>query len=171
MGQGQQKVDKVSLTRRFLDKRQNPWEYVDEELPTTTLKLFSRKKQGTVLDSSSGLTNMGSVEFSGSFYELNPGTYSYRVTRRSVHIGSAVTYTAEIEWKLRHSREGTVDIIPFYLGTQQSNRRAGIAERRTEARGGPMEPIYSFGPGTLWTYFNPRRGTVRVYSSLEVIVS
>ena len=161
----EQKVERVSFTRRYLDRMRNPPEYVDEELPTKTVKIFSRNKQGTILSSASGLTNMGSIHFSGSHYDFGPGSYSLRVTRRSVHIGSAVTYNTEVEWMLRHSREGTVDMIPFFIGTQLNYRRTG--EKRTEARGGLMNPIYSFGPGTLWSYFKPRRGTVRVYSSLE----
>ena len=155
----EQAVDKVVTTRRFLDKRRNPWEYVDEELPTTTRKIFSRGKQGTIIDSNSGITNMGSIEFSGSHYDFGPGSYSMRVIRRSVHIGSAQAQL-NYEWKIRHSREGTVDMIPFYKGT---------LDRSHELLGGPMRPIYSFGPGTIWTYFHPRKGTARVYSSLEVI--
>ena len=166
-----QKVEKESTTKRRLDTRKNPWEYVDDELPTRTKKIFSRNKQGTLLDSNSGLTIMGSVHFSGSHYNFAPGTCSFRVTRRSVSIGSSVNYNSEIEWKLRHSREGTVDVIPFFGGTQYSKYPRSAANWKAEALGGPMNPIYAFGPGTLWTYFNPRRGTVRVYSSLEGIMS
>jgi len=162
-------VQKVIYTRRALDKRQDPWEYIDEELPTTTVKVFSRSKQGTLLDSSSGLTVMGSLHFSGSHYDFAPGTHSLRITRRSVHIGSRVSYGADYEWKIQHSREGTVDMIPFYLGTKIQDRRNELA--RSELVKGQLEPIYAFGPGTLTTYFNPRRGTARVYSSLEGIVT
>lgn len=171
MPAGDQKVDRVSFTRRFLDKRRNPWEYIDEELPTTTVKIFSRKKQGTILDSSSGLTIMGSIYFSGSHYEFDPGTYSLRVIRRSVYVGSIMpTRNTNHEWKLRHSREGTVDMIPFFIGTQVANSNRNRVEP-SEARGGPMNPLYTFGPGTIWAYWNPRSGTARVYSSLEGILS
>lgn len=165
--QADQKVQRVNFTRRFLDRMRNPPEYVDEELPTKTVKIFSRNKQGTILDSNSGLTNMGSIHFSGSHYDFAPGSSSLRVIRRSVHIGSRVSYGANYEWKLRHSREGTVDMIPFYLGTRVQSSRNTLA--RSEALGGPMNPIYAFGPGTVWTYFNPRQGSARVYSSLEGI--
>ena len=160
------KVNRISSTRRFLDKSRNPWEYVDEELPTVPTRIFSRNKQGTILSSEDGLTIMGSKYFSGSHYDFGPGSFALRITRRSVYIGSVMpTRNTEIEWKLRHSRDGTVDMIPFFLGSRLANIRRGAWS--AEARGAPMSPIYSFGPGTIWTYFQPRRGTARVYSSLE----
>lgn len=162
-------VERTFVTRRFLDKRRDPWEYVPEELPTKTVKIFSRNKQGTIVDATLGLTNMGSIAFSGSHYDFGPGSFSLRVIRRSVYIGSVrPDVNTEFEWMLRHSREGTVDMIPFFLGTQLANVHRA-REWLSEARGGPMNPIYAFGPGTIFTYFNPRRGSARVYSSLEGI--
>ena len=164
----QQKIERTSFTRRYLDNMKNPPEYVDETLPTKTIKIFSRKKQGTLMDPCTiggSIGIMGSIHFSGSHYDFSPGSYSLRITRRSVHVGSRTSYGANVEWKLRHSREGTVDMIPFYMGTRSQDRRNELA--RSELLGGPMNPIYAFGPGTLWTYFQPRRGTIRVYSSLE----
>lgn len=156
-----QKVDKVIHTRRFLDRMRNPPEYMDEELPTKTVKIFSRNKQGTKIDACTiggSIAIMGSKYFSGSHYDFGPGSFSLRITRRSVYVGSRSSYSkAAAEWRLRHSREGTVDMIPFRTGSLM----------QAELLGGPMNPIYSFGPGTLWTYFKPDKGTLRVYSSLE----
>lgn len=163
-----QRVQRLVTTRRFLDKRREPWEVVEEELPTTTKKVFARGKQGTALDTGAGRTIMGSYRITGSHYDFAPGTYSYRVTRRSVHIGSYENTNCEIDWELRHSREGTVDRIPFLLGTPAKFR--GRDSNRAEAFGQPLAPLYSFGPGTIWTYFNPKRGTVRVFSVLEGLV-
>jgi len=168
----EQKVERVSFTRRFLDKNRNPWEYTDEELPTKTVTIFSRKKQGTLVDPCTiggSIANMGSIHFSGSNYDFAPGSFSLRIIRRSVHVGSRTSYGASTEWRLRHSRKGTIDAIPFYLGTRIQDRRNELA--RAEAFGGPMNPLYSFPPGTLWTYFKPDKGTCRVYSSLEGIMS
>ena len=166
-----QKVDRVSFTRRFLDKSRNPWEYVDEEVPTKTVKIFKRGcANGTMIDGLSGTLSVGSIQFSGSHYDFGPGSYSLRVTRRSVYVGSVMpSRNLEAEWSLWHSREGTIDVIPFFLGTQVPNLRG--VPIGAEARGGPMNPIYSFGPGTINTFFSSRRGSARVYSSLEGIIS
>jgi len=169
MADNDQKVQRLSTTFRYYDRRRNPPEYVEAELPTQTVKIFSRNKQGTILDSSSGLTIMGSIYFSGSHYDKAPGTFSMRVVRRSVYVGSIMpTRNTNHEWMLRHSREGTVDMIPFFLGTQVANRSRMTLN--VEALGDSMKPIYAFGPGTLWTYWNPRSGTARVYSSLEALM-
>jgi len=163
-----QKVERVSFTRRFLDRSKNPPEYVDEELPTRTVKIFSRKKQGTVFAGTTSVINMGSIHFSGSHYDFSPGSSSLRIIRRSVHMGSvALDNNIEQEWVLRHSREGTVDKIPFFLGTQVAADRRGLNRTDAETFGGPMNPLYVLGPGTIWTYFKAFRGTARVYSSLE----
>ena len=173
----QQKVDRLSTTRRLLDRRANPPVYLDEELPTQTKKIFSRQKQGTLWDPSVFTPGtpmvMGSMQFSGSFYETSRGTYSLRITRRSIGIGSHDYRNVEVEWALRHSREGTVEKIPLMVGTRVYNRY-NSQPTRMETLGGPMNPIYSFGPGTLWSYFHhgrSTRGTLRVYSSLEGIVT
>ena len=166
-----QKVDKVILTRRFLDKAANPWEYRDEELPTKTVQIFKRAYgRGTVIHGQIGTVMMGSIQFSGSHYDFGPGSYSLRVTRRSVYVGSVMpTRNTELEWMIHHSRKGTLDAIPFFLGTQVPNLRSVPIGKET--LGGPMNPIYSLSPGTITTYFQSRRGSARVYSSLEGIVS
>ena len=154
----EQKVERASVTRRFLDKRRNPWEYVDEALPTQTVHIFSRKKQGTMVDSSHGDVIVGSIQFSGSHYDFSPGSYSLRVTRRNASVGSIPSTNGRANWLLRHSRIGTVDSIPFYRA----------AARQIDV-GDAMKPVYSFGPGTLWAYFNSKAGSLRVSSSLEGI--
>jgi len=164
-----QKVERVSFTRRFLDEMRNPPEYVDEKLPTKTVQIFKRAfGRGTVVHGQIGTVEMGSIHFSGSHYDFGPGSYSLRVTRRSVYVGSVMpTRNTELEWMLHHSRKGTLDAIPFFLGTQVPNTRRVPLD--AEARGGPMSPIYSLSPGTITTYFQSRRGSARVYSSLEGI--
>lgn len=166
----EQKVERISFTRRFLDRSKNPPEYVDEELPTKTVRIFKRGfHTGTVIDGQLGEAEMGSIEFSGSHYDFGPGSYSLRITRREVFIGSIMPgRNLEAEWSLWHSREGTVQKIPFFLGTQVANLRAvPIGEK---AYGGPLNPIYSFGPGTLKVIMEAQRGSARVYSSLEGII-
>lgn len=166
-----QKVDRLSFTRRFLDRMKNPPEYVDEELPTKTVKIFSRNKSpGTLLDPAVYTDGtpviVGSIQFTGSHYDFAPGSYSLRVFRRSVYVGSHATYkTTRAEWKLRHSREGTIDTIPFFIGTRVTEQSHKVID--ASLLGAPMRPIYSLGPGTIWTYFHKIQGTLRVYSNLE----
>ncbi|MBA7711021.1 hypothetical protein ES703_119971 [subsurface metagenome] len=166
----EQKVERLSFTRRYLDRMKNPPEYVDEELPTKTVKIFKRGyANGTMIDGLSGTLSVGSIEFSGSHYDFGPGSFSLRIMRRSVYVGSVmVGRNLELEWAMHHSREGTIDVIPFFLGTQVPNLR-GIPIG-AEVLGGPMNPIYSLGPGTINTFFSSRRGSARVYSSLEGII-
>jgi len=162
-----QKVQRVNITRRFLDKAVNPWEYREEELPTETSKIFKRAYgRGTVVHGQIGTVMMGSIQFSGSHYDFSPGSYSLRITRRSVYVGSVMpTRNTELEWLLYHSRLGTVDAIPFFLGTQVPNHRS--VPVGAEVKGDPKRPIYSLPPGTISTFFQSRRGSARVYSSLE----
>lgn len=168
-----QQVERISMTRRFLDRTKNPPEYVDEELPTKTVRIFSRNKIGTLFDPAINTPGtplvVGSIQFSGSHYDFAPGSYALRILRRSVYIGSVEARNTSIEWLLRHSREGTVDGIPFYVGTHTAYR-LGVDRPASEVLGGPMNPIYAFGPGTVWAYFHRKsfmHGTFRVYSSLE----
>jgi len=158
------------VTRRFYDERLNPPAYVEERLPTKTVHIFKRGfNKGTLIDGGLGAVEMGSIRFSGSHYDFGPGTYSLRVIRREIYIGSVmVGRNLEAEWSIHHSREGTIQKIPFFLGTQVPNLRPVPVGDKT--LGGPMNPIYSFGPGTITTHFNSVRGSARVYSSLEGIV-
>jgi len=155
----QQKVERISFTRRFLDKSRNPWEYTDEELPTKTVHVFIRTKMGTRIDSSLGDINVGSIHFSGSHYDFGPGSYALRITRQDVGIGSPGGPGGQCWWKLHHSRLGTIDAIPL-IGNDRD---------RLTRQGAPMEPLYSLGPGTITAYMLSLKGTHRVASSLEGI--
>lgn len=152
-------VERGFVTRRRLDKSQDPWGYRDEELPTKTVHIFKRTLQGTAIDSDVGETVMGSIEFSGSHYDFDPGSYSLRIIRQSIGVGSFNPGAGKglLYWALHHSREGTIDAIPFTT--------AG----RVNQVGGPQRPIYALGPGTITVRFNPKAGTVRICSSLEGI--
>ena len=162
------------ITRRFLDERLNPPAYTDEVLPTKSKRIFSRSKQGTIIDSASGPIIMGSVHFSGNHYDFAPGSYSFRVTRRVAACGSAAL-NHEIWWSLRHSREGTIDMLPFKQsmvpGVGGTVSTVAQSPRVLEAIGGPLNPVYAFGPGTLWAYMRSLKGTARVSSLLEGLMS
>jgi len=152
-----QQVDRASFTPRFLDRMRNPPEYVDQELPTKTFKLFKRRFMGgTMIDSTHSAVNFGSIEFSGSQHEFSPGSYSLRITRQHMGLGS-VSSGAQAYWHLFHSRLGTIDTIPFQA----------VARLNTVAD--PMAPVYSLGPGTITIYWRTRKGSVRPFSSLEGI--
>ena len=148
------------VTRKFLDEMRNPPEYVEERLPTKTSKIFTRTKMGTCIDNSLGDINVGSIAFSGSHYEFSPGSYSLRITRHTLGIGSPGGPGAQLWWKLRHSRLGTIDAF-------------GVAASRgyVERNRSPLEPIYSVGPGTITQYLRSLKGTWRVASSLEGVFS
>jgi len=153
-----QKVERVSFTRRFLDRAKNPPEYVDEELPTKTVQIFAREKQGTYIIAGDGALNMGSIRFSGSHYDFAPGSYALRVLRRSVSYGSMST-GGQLNWCLRHSRLGTVEKLTFHNAD-----KSPLVDH-----GGPMNPLYSFGPGTVTAYMQSVVGSHRIASSLEGI--
>lgn len=148
------------VTRRFFDRRLNPPGYVEEELPTKTKQVFIRTKMGTCIDNSLGDINVGSIAFSGSHYDFGPGTYSMRITRHGVGIGSPGGLGGQLWWKLHHSRLGTVDAIAF------ASARGQLVRDRA-----PLEPLYSFGPGTVTSYLRSLKGTWRVASSMEAILS
>jgi len=156
----EQKIERVSFTRRYLDRMRNPPEYVDEELPTKTVKIFKRKQQGTAIDSSLGDLNFGSIQFTGSYYSFSQGSYSLRITRHTIGVGSPGGPGAQLWWKLRHSQLGTVDAIPM------DSARGQIIRDKA-----PMEPLYSFGSGIVTQYLRSLKGTWRIASSLEGIFS
>lgn len=161
-------------TRRFYDRMRNPPGMVDEEVPTKTVHIFAREKYGDDLDgggvAAGAEFKFGSVHFTGSHYDLAPGSYSLRIIRRSVYIGSIMSdRNTQAQWGLWHSREGTIDAIPFFLGIQAANRRAG--DWKSEAFGGPLNPLYSVGPGTVVSIITAKRGTIQAFSSLEGIFS
>ncbi len=151
-------VVRAFVTRRLLDKRRDPWEYRDEELPTKTVHIFPRAKQGTAIDSIAGETKMGSINFSGSHYDFGPGSYSLRIIRRTITIGSMAS-DGQCWWHLHHSREGTIDSIGF----RKNDYSPWIHH------GNPMEPLYALGPGTITVIMESLKGTHRIASSLEGI--
>jgi len=155
---GDQDVQRVSYTRKFLDKATNPWEYRDEELPTETIKIFQRTKQGTAIDNSLGDLNFGSVGFTGSHYDFAPGSYSLRVFRHNISVGSPGGPGGQLWYKLHHSRLGTIDAIAM------NNARGQLTRDRS-----PMEPLYSLGPGTITQYLRSLKGTWRVSTSMEAV--
>lgn len=122
--------DRLWYTKRLLDPSRNPPQYVDEELPTVTVKFQgavararTRAPRGTIL---------GSYRVTGSFYETGKGTHSLRITRVSLFSGSRSN-----AWMIRHSRQGTTDVVEFDSPGQYT------------AVGQPTAPLYSFGPGTV----------------------
>lgn len=154
----EQKVERVSFTRRYLDRMRNPPEYMDEELPTKTVKVFKRKQQGTAIDNSLGDLNFGSIKFSGSNYDFAPGSYSLRIIRHNISIGSPGGPGAQLWWKLHHSQLGTIDAIAM------NNARGNLVRD-----GAPLEPLYALGSGGITQYLRSLKGTWRVSASMEGI--
>lgn len=164
MAGNDEKIQRITQVRGFYDPMMNPPQYRDEELPTKTKHIFSRPKQGTLVDSNSGAMNMGSIEFSGSHYAFSPGSFSIRIIRRSAAVGS-MDLNTDLWWKLHHSRLGTVDMLPFkQSGTL--NAQYGVAQAYID-RGDPMRPVYALPPGTITHYFQSLKGTARVSASME----
>lgn len=129
-GDGAAQDARVIQSTRFLDRQRNPPDFVDEELPTTTVVLRGPIRRG-LMRAPRG-TIPGSYRITGSYYPFSRGTYSLRVTRLSVFSGSRGN-----SWFVRHSRTGTADVINFPSPGQETRL------------GGPNEPIYAFGPGTV----------------------
>lgn len=131
MSNGEEKlIQRVNVTRRFLDRQRNPPEYVDEVLPTETVQLRGPLKRGVVRAPAG--TIAGSYRITGTYQANAPGTFSLRVTRLSVFTGSR-----EARWYIRHSRTGTADVVYFPTPGQETRL------------GAPREPVYAFGPGTV----------------------
>ena len=149
MGAENQAHERAYTTRRYLDPAKSPPEYIDQELPTVTVKLqgperraIARMPAGTI---------EGSYRITGSHHDLAPGTYSLRVTRLNAGASGdsgAGTQKFSRPWKgsvyyfyARHSREGTVHIESF----DQPEQRV--------RQGDALRPIFSVGPGTLlWNW-------------------
>ncbi len=127
--------DRVFTTQRAQDPQQNPPADVDVVLPTRSFTLRGPLRRGRVRAPAG--TIPGSYRITGSHRELTaPGTYSLRLTRVSIASGSR-----ETGWFIRHSREGTRDIIYF------------PSPGHVELLGRPDAPIYAFGPGTvIWGF-------------------
>lgn len=149
---------RVFPTRRFLDRAKSPPEYVDEVLPTITLKLQGPERRASARMPSG--TIAGSFRITGTNYDLVPGTYSFRATRVSVGIAGdsgAGTSKFTYPWKgtvynfhIRHSREGTIMTEAFNEPGQRVRQGDGL------------HPVFSVGPGTLiwqWVKRLPGIGT------------
>lgn len=136
-------VERVVESRRFLDTRRDPPEFVDEQLPTNTRNLLVIRR-GRVRAPRGTIT--GSMRLTGSYrpFAGHPGSYSLRVTRVSLFAGSR-----DVAWHIRHSRDGTYDVIEFPAPGQEV------------LLGGPQSPIYAFGPGTvMWGWLGNYAGSM-----------
>lgn len=138
----------VRITARRVDPVLDPPSPVDEELPTVSVVLngpfgrtVSRPPYGTI---------EGSYRITGSFQPIGaPGTYGYRATRISVHIGTDIkgdNIGSQFGWHLRHSRKGTL-------------YATGLRHGEVDLQGGPLTPITAMGPGTLLYGFHGQTGT------------
>ena len=128
--------DRMFVTPRRTDPAQNPPREVDEVLPTVSVTLRGPLKRGRVRAPAG--TIAGSYFITGSHRQLGaPGTFSLRITRVSIASGSR-----ETGWFIRHSRQGTTDIIYF------------PTPGHVELLGRPDAPVYAFGrPGTvIWGF-------------------
>lgn len=167
MANEQQGHERVFTTRRYLDPAKSPPQYIDEELPTITVKLLGPERRASARMPAG--TIAGSFRITGTNYDLTPGTYSFRATRLSVGIAGdsgAGTSKFTYPWKgtvynfhIRHSREGTILTETF----NQSEQRV--------RQGNALSPIFSVGPGTLiwqWIKRLPGIGTrVDINQSIE----
>lgn len=130
-GDGSQHQFRLNVQRRYDPERPG---LVDDILPTRSVKLQLANRKG-IFRAPRG-TAIGSYRITGSFREAAtagaPGTYSLRITRVSVFAG-----TPNQEFYVRHSREGTVDVIFLPSAGQEV------------LLGDHLRPIYSFGPGTV----------------------
>lgn len=171
-GGGENKVQRLSTTKKFFDKQRNPWGYVDEQLPTTTVKLHGPARRDSAR-APRGTNAEGSYRITGSYQPDSEGTYSLRMTRLSVSaVGSPQASRGTVfQWHLRHSRQGTLMVHVLQPGAAQSG--ALPAADRVNLLGGPLNPIVSVGPGTLlwgWDTFKGELGTrVTLTQSMEAI--
>ena len=160
----EQEVQRTSTTHRRLDKRRDPWEYVDDELPTTTIHLKGPARR-VVTRTPRGTNAEGSYRVTGSHYDFNPGTYSLRITRLSLSaVGSPPSASGSVyQWHLRHSRTGTIDVVVLPAPKPGVANEAAVVDRR----GGPQNPVYVVGPGTLSWGWDAVRGWMGTQVSLS----
>ncbi len=139
-GAGRSGVQRIVTSHVYLDTQKNPPEFVDQVIPTDSKNLLFAKRGRMRAPHGSGV---GSITLTGSWRTLTgPGTYSLRITRVSLFTGSR-----NMEWGIWHSRVGTYDIIGFPTPGQETRL------------GAPMDPIYSFGPGTVkWGWLGDAGG-------------
>ena len=167
MANQQQGHQRTYTTRRYLDPAKSPPTYVDQELPTITVKLQGPQRRA-VARMPSG-TIEGSYRITGSAYDLTPGTYSLRVTRLSLGaVGDSGAGSQQFSrpWKgsvvyfyARHSREGTIHVEMFDHPEQRVRQ------------GNALEPVFSVGPGTLfwnWAKQGPGAAGTRITLSQQL---
>ena len=123
-------INRPFTTPRYLDPALDPPAYRDFSFPTVTTTFRGPIRRGVVRAPRGSIP--GSTYLGGTNYISAPGTYSLRITRRSIFSGSR-----NQRWMIRHSRVGTVDVIPF------------VSPGWQETVGDQMAPIYVFGPGTV----------------------
>jgi hypothetical protein len=109
----------VYCRKQFLDRSKNPPEFVDDKIPTEPVRIF---KQGR--PSSLGTWLIGSY-YVGSNQVL-------QITFEDFNTNSANVY-----WRLYHSRDGTLD-IPYLESAGQETRIGALTS-----------PLESVGPGTF----------------------
>ena len=119
------------VTRRYLDPATDPPSYVDEKLPTETVKFQGALR--TSMDRAPHGSELGSYQVGGTFQVTGGrGTHSLRITRLELYTGSRNN-----KWHIHHSRDGTVGVLDFANPGQ------------LVTLGDQYKPIYSFGPGTV----------------------
>jgi hypothetical protein len=123
-------VNRQFVTRKFRDNILDPPRFVDEEIPSVTVKLPYRSLAGRKRAPLG--THTGTYYITGTHYDSYPGSYGLRITRLSVYSGSR-----DVIWRLHHSRVGTVEEIYFPAAGQEIQI------------GGPRNPIMALGPGTI----------------------
>ena len=127
---GENPITRDFVTQKFRDDALDPPRYVEEEIPSQTVKLPIRSQAGRKRAPLG--THTGTFYMKGSHYDASPGTYGLRIFRMSVFSGSR-----EVIWRLHHSRIGTVEEIYFPAAGQEIQL------------GGPRNPICALPPGTL----------------------
>ena len=131
MSQQHNEPTRSFTTRRVLDPALDPPAYVDEKLPTETVKFQGALR--TSMDRAPAGTELGSYQVGGTFQVTGGrGTHSLRIVRLELYSGSRNN-----KWHIHHSRDGTVGLHDFANPGQ------------VVVLGDQHKPIYSFGPGTI----------------------
>ena len=150
----EQKIDRTIFSQRYLDRRKDPPEFVDLELPTRTIHLLGPGRRSTFRAPSG--TVEGSYRITGSWRNFAPGTYSLRLINLRLGVRgkseagthpNAPQYRGTIhEFYIRHSRDGTIFSTDF-----------DGPDNRTFA-GDPLRPVLAVGQGTLFYAWRLREG-------------
>lgn len=146
------------LGRRYIDRQVDPPIYVDDEIPSLSVQIVPRARRFFSLAAQGTLE--ASYYITGSRREFIPGTYGLRVTRLSLNPGSYTSNLTSKTWHIRHSRDGTYDVIQFAQGGAH-----------VLIQGDPFRPIYAFGPGTVLFGFDQAAGSFTRAQLIEGFVS